>query len=83
MHLYERMHGNQKQRIYHKVELTGDRNSFVEASYFFDDEVEFTTYYKGPAADIERLDEELDRESDKLFAMALGILRTKIEKALI
>lgn len=68
-------------RIQHKVELTGPENSYVEASYRVEDGGP-KIYYKGPASDLERLDDELEVESDKMFAAALKILRTKIEQAL-
>ena len=68
-------------RVHHTVELVGSTGSQVQASYYLEGEEEII-YYTGPAADIERLAEELDRQTDEIFAAAIGLLRRKLSEAL-
>ena len=67
--------------MYHVVELVGPTDSQVQASYSLDSE-ERIVYYTGPSADTERLSEELDRQTDDIFAAAVERLRQKLSEAL-
>ena len=53
---------------------------FVAVSRRFDEER--LIYYTGPAANTERLAEELERQSDEIFAAAVERLRQKLSEAL-
>jgi hypothetical protein len=66
--------------VHHIVELEGPTNSFVQASYSID-EGRKTVYYSGPAADTERLSEELANHADEIFAEAVQCLRTKLSSS--
>jgi len=68
-------------RVHHIVELVGPTSSQVQASYSLEGE-ERLIYYTGPAADIERLAEELERQTDEIFAAAVERLRQKLSEAL-
>ena len=68
-------------RVHHIVELVGPTSSQVQASYSLEGE-ERLIYYTGPAADIERLAEELERQTDEIFSAAVGRLRQKLSEAL-
>ncbi len=68
-------------RVHHVVELVGSGSGQVQARYSFDDE-EAIIYYIGPAADTERLAEELEQQSDEIFAAAVARLREKLINAL-
>jgi serine/threonine protein kinase len=64
----------------HRIELEGSARSFVSASYRF--EQEEVVYYRGPAADAERLEEEVLRQADQMFKIVTEDLRQKLESAL-
>lgn len=63
--------------LHHFVQLTGDKNSYVEASYRLENG-EAIIYYTGLAADKGRLKEELIKQKDVIFARTLEILNNKI-----
>ncbi len=75
--------------VTHRVELIGQNRSYVKATYRIDAKVgdgrEYghhgRTYYRGPAADTERLEEELVVHAEEIFGRALGILRQKLTAA--
>ncbi|MBA2510431.1 MAG: protein kinase [Rubrobacteraceae bacterium] len=76
-------------RIEHMVELVGPERSSVRAGYRMrahaGDETEYRearTYYKGPASDIERLEEELTANAEQIFARALAVLTEKVREAM-
>ncbi len=74
--------------VLHRVELVGENRSFVQADYRIDARIgdgretgHFReTYYKGPAADTDRLEVELMDCSEEIFARALAVLGKKIEE---
>lgn len=75
--------------VLHRVELVGDKRSFVRASYQSEARIgDITetghfqeTYYEGPAADTDRLEEELMARAEDIFAQALAVLGEKIREA--
>lgn len=69
-------------RISHFIKLVGESLSFVAVGYFIESE-EQIIYYNGPAADIERLEEEVLAKGKKIFVEATNVLRPKIEGSLL
>lgn len=76
-------------RVEHTVELVGEERSLVRASYTMTAHIgnvteyrDVATYYEGPAADLERLEEELRANSQEIFASALAILTEKLREAM-
>jgi len=69
--------------VRHRVELVGENRSYVQATYSIDGRVGRvrktghyeSTYYKGPAADTERLEEELMAHAEEIFGRAVNVLR--------
>jgi serine/threonine-protein kinase len=74
--------------VLHRVELVGENRSFVKAEYRIEARVGDTretghhheTYYRGPAADTDRLTEELVAHAEEIFVRALNVLGEKIEE---
>lgn len=69
-------------RISHFIKLIGDSLSFVAVGYSIDSD-ENIVYYNGPAADIERLEEEVLAKGKNIFVEATNVLRPKIEESLL
>lgn len=66
--------------LLHRVEVTEKTYSFVHASYKVDSEK--TEYYSGPAADIERLNEELENHTEEMFMQVARIFQQKFKQLL-
>jgi serine/threonine protein kinase len=64
----------------HRIELEGSARSSVRASYQFGQEE--VTYYLGPAADTDRLEEEVLGQAGRLFKVVAENLRKQLENVL-
>ncbi len=76
-------------RLEHTVELAGPNRSLVQATYRVNAQHGSTaeyhkpiTYYTGPAADTERLEDELLAHDEEIFATTVTILKEKLQEAL-
>jgi serine/threonine protein kinase len=68
--------------LFHRVKLEKPNRSFVSASYWLGQETgdNAVTYYRGPAADIERLEEEVLIHAEDMFQIVAKDLRARLEK---
>lgn len=71
--------------IVHTVELVGAERSYVQATYDLNASVgegrayyQPVSYYLGPAADTERLEEELLARAEEIFGGAIRVLREQL-----
>jgi serine/threonine-protein kinase len=71
--------------VVHTVELVGSERSHVRATYDLDASVghgrayyQRVPYYTGPAADTERLEEELLAHAEEIFESAIRVLREQL-----
>jgi serine/threonine-protein kinase len=71
--------------VVHTVELVGSGRSYVRATYDLDASVghgrayyQRVPYYTGPAADTERLEEELLARAEEIFECAIRVLREQL-----
>lgn len=77
---------NPEASVTHRVELVGENRSYVQATYHINAQVGAVcetghyrgTYYRGPAADTERLEEELMARAEEIFGQAVDVLRRKL-----
>ncbi len=77
--------GDPSAQIVHTVELVGTERSYVRATYDVDALVgggrayyRRVPYYLGPAADTERLEEELLARAEEVFGSAVRVLREQL-----
>jgi hypothetical protein len=61
----------------HTVRLVGENRSYVLASYEIEGQYG-GNYYKGPAADTDRLEDELMARAEEIFGQAVNVLRQKL-----
>jgi serine/threonine-protein kinase len=69
-------------RICHAVELDDSEAGHLRAKYTVDANGDSIAYYSGPAADLERLHDEMQQHADEIFASAVACLREKVRVAL-
>ena len=67
--------------LHHQVELDAATKSYVVASVGLESDA-MELYYRGPAADTERLAEELVGKAGNLFGRCVSLLRQKLEQVL-
>lgn len=74
--------GISSQHLFHRVELEGPARALVVASYQLGQgsENEPVIYYRGPAADIERLEEEVLSHAEEMFRIIAVDLRERLEQ---
>lgn len=76
--------GISSEKLSHRVELEGPARALVAASYQLGQgsESKSVIYYRGPAADTERLEEEVLGHVDEMFKIVAADLRERLEKAI-
>lgn len=70
---------NPNSQLQHFVELVGENRSYFEASYKLNSD-DKQTYVKYLSSDISTFQQEINNHANRIFSIALGDLRNKIEK---